>query len=199
MIHRGVLSPLRRQHFRLVGEAACRHRRPVHHRNDAVNSEARADGRPVEGFHQGFGQGKPGRLDDDLVRRRIAGEQRFDGGNEIIRHRAAQAAVGKLDDIVFRAALDAAGFQYLAVNADIAELVDDKRQPAAARGLQHMADQRGFAGAQKAGDDGDRHFGELCHASVFSSCGSGGMRATTPFFNASGRSFQVMTPSGAAW
>ena len=74
--------------------------------------------------------------------------------NELVRDRAAQAAIGKLDDILLGAGGVAARLENLAVDADIAELVDDHREAAALRVLDHMADERGFAGAQKAGDDG---------------------------------------------
>ncbi len=50
--------------------------------------------------------------------------------------------------------------QDLAVDADIAEFVDDQREPPAARIGQHVADQRGLAGAEEAGDDGDGNFRE---------------------------------------
>ena len=42
-----------------------------------------------------------------------------------------------------------------AVDAEIAELVDDEREPPPARVFERVADQRGFAGAEKAGDYGD--------------------------------------------
>ena len=120
----------------------------------------RADIRPVERLHQRLGQRQAGGLDDDVVRARLARQQALDGGQEIIGHRAAQAAIGEFDDIVFGAGVDAAVLQDFAVHADIAEFIDDKRQPPAARVGQHMADQRGLAGAEEAGDDGDGNFRE---------------------------------------
>ena len=48
----------------------------------------------------------------------------------------------------------AAALQDLAVDADIAELVDDQRDAPALGILQQVADQRGLAGAEEAGDDG---------------------------------------------
>ncbi len=82
-----------------------------------------------------------------------------------------------------------------AVDAEIAELVDDEREPPPARVFERVPDERGFAGAEKASDDGDGNFwGD--HA--VRSCGSGGMRASTPRFTISGRSRQAGTPSGCA-
>jgi hypothetical protein len=48
----------------------------------------------------------------------------------------------------------AAALQDVAVDAEIAELVDDQRDALAVGVLEHVADQRGLAGAEKAGDDG---------------------------------------------
>ena len=54
------------------------------------------------------------------------------GRHEIVGDRAADAAVGQLDDVVLGAAGIAAAEQQLAVDADLAELVDDQRDAAAA-------------------------------------------------------------------
>ncbi|MNV69389.1 hypothetical protein D3C71_1622960 [compost metagenome] len=80
-------------------------------------------------------------------------------GVELFLHGAAHAAVGEfielalLFDTVLVAA-DAAAAQDVAIDAQFAELVDDHRDAAAVRVLQDMAQQRGLAAAQKAGDDG---------------------------------------------
>ena len=80
----------------------------------------------------------------DLVERR----------HEVVGHGAADAAIGQLDDVLLRAGLDAAALQDLAVDADVAELVDDDGEPPAAGVFQEVADQRRLAGAEEAGDDG---------------------------------------------
>ena len=59
-------------------------------------------------------------------------EQALQRGNEIVGDGAADAAVGQLDDAVLAAGLDAAALEDLAVDADVAELVDDDGQAAAA-------------------------------------------------------------------
>ena len=87
-------------------------------------------------------------------------EDRVERRHELVRHRAAQAAVGELDDVLLRAGGIAAAFEDLAVDADVAELVDDDGEPAALRIRQDMADQRRLAGAEEAGDDGAGHAGE---------------------------------------
>ena len=84
----------------------------------------------------------------------------FERRHEIVGDGAADAAVGQLDDVILRAALDAAALQDLAVDADIAELVDDHGEAAAVGILQHVADQRRLAGAEEAGDDGAGNLGE---------------------------------------
>ena len=81
-------------------------------------------------------------------------EQRVQGRHEIVGHRAADAAVGQFDDVFLRAAFDAAALDEGAVEADIAELVDEHGEPAAAGILQQVAHQRRLARAEEAGDDG---------------------------------------------
>jgi len=77
-------------------------------------------------------------------------QQFFDGRNEIIGHRAADAAVGEFDDILLRTVGVRAGFQDLAVDALAAELVDQYSELLAIGVGQEMPDQRGLAGAEKA-------------------------------------------------
>ena len=80
-------------------------------------------------------------------------QQGLDGRHEIVGDRAADTAIGELDDIVFRARGDAAASQNLAIDADIAEFVDDQGQTTALCLLEQMADERRLAGAEKTGDD----------------------------------------------
>ena len=80
----------------------------------------------------------------DLVERR----------HELVGDGAAETAIGELDDVVLGAGGVAAAFQDLAVDTDIAKLVDDDREPAPVGVLEHVADQRRLARAEKAGDDG---------------------------------------------
>ncbi len=181
------------ERVRVVGEAAVGDGGGVDHGDDAVDGEPRAHFGPVERLQQRLGQREAGGFDDDVVEPVGALQQLLDRGQEIVRHRAADAAVGEFDDVVLAAGLDAAGFEDLAVDADVAELVDDEREAAAAGVFQQMADHRRLAGAEEAGDDGGGDFGKGAHAVSI-----GGRRATTPFLRAVGRSFQGMRPCGAA-
>ena len=144
----------------IVGETTLGDSSGVDHCDDAVDREPRAQVRPVERLDERLGQGEPRGFDDDMIRLRLASEQRRDRGHEIIGHRAADAAIGKLDDRVFRTGRVRAALDEIAVDADVAEFVDDEREPPSA-GIGHeMADQRRLAGAEKAGDDGDGRLGE---------------------------------------
>ena len=92
--------------------------------------------------------------------------------------------------------LDAAGFEDVAVDADIAELVDHQRDAPLAGVLDQVADQRGLAGAEEARDDGGGDF--LKHAQGSLLIAEGGRRPITPDFRKSGRNFQGMRPCGEA-
>ena len=92
-----------------------------------------------------------------MIRRGIAGDQLFHRRNEIVRDRAADAAIGEFDNVVRIAGIIAAIGQQAAIDADIAELVDDQRDPPAARILQEVTDQRRLTGSEEAGDDRRRN------------------------------------------
>ena len=160
VIDRRIELALAGDGLRVVGEAAGGHGRRIDHGDHAVHRQPRADGRPVEGLHQRLRQREPGGLDEDVLGRDGAVDQRLHGRDEILGHGAAQAAIGELDDILLRAALDAAAAQRLAVDADAAELIDDDGEPQPVGVLQQMADQRRFPGAEEAGDDGGGDAGE---------------------------------------
>ncbi len=98
-----------------------------------------------------------------MLGRRGPVEQGFQRRHEIIGHGAADAAVGQLDDAVLRAAFDAAALQDLAVDADIAELVDDHGEPPSIGILEHVPHQGRLAGAEKAGDDRAGNLGQRAH------------------------------------
>ena len=125
-------------------------------------------------------------------------QQPLDGGREIVGHRAADAAIGEFDDILFGTGFIAAGAQNVAIHAHVAEFVDDQREAPPPGVLQQMADHGGLARAQKPRDDGDGNFGEIGHGCFSERGASGGTREMTPRFSASGRCFQGMRPSLAA-
>ena len=142
----------------VIGKAAGPDGRPVDDRDDAVDGDAIADIRPLEGFDERLGKREARRFDDDVIRRGPARQQRFESRHEIVGDGAAKATVRQLDDIFFRAALDAARAQDGAVHADVAELIDDERQAPALRVFERMTDQRRLSGTEKSGDDRDGHF-----------------------------------------
>ena len=132
-----------------------------------------------------------------LIDRWLAGENEIERGHELVRHRAAQAAVGELDDVLLRAGGVAAAFEDLAVDADVAELIDDHRQAAPAGVGKDVADQRSLPGAEKAGDDRawDARKGRRRGHSLCSEKSNGGTRAMSPRLSASGRPRQGIRPS----
>ncbi len=168
VIERGVGGALAGQRLEVGGDATFGERRAVDHRHHAVDGDAALDRGPVKRLHQRFRQREAGGLDHDVLDLRHAGENGVERRHELVGHRAAQAAVGELDDVLLRAGGVAAAFEDLAVDADVAELVDDDGEPAALRIRQHVADQRRLSGAEKAGDDGAGHAGERNGHSMFS-------------------------------
>ena len=88
-----------------------------------------------------------------MLRPVLAIKQAFQSRDEIIRHGATDAAVGKLDNVVFLAAFDAAALQDLAINADVAELIDDNGKPPSIRVFQNMPQQCRLSSTEEAGED----------------------------------------------
>ena len=138
----------------IAGEEPAGDRGAIDHGDHAVYRDPGADLRPAKGLDQGLGQGEPGSLDDDMVRRIGPIQEALNGRDEVVGDRAADAAVGQFQDVVLGAARDAAALENFAVHAEVAELVDDQGQALAAGVLQEVPDSRGLAGAEEAGDDG---------------------------------------------
>ena len=91
-------------------------------------------------------------LDDDGVELALAPHQPVDDADEIAAHGAADAAVVHLEHF-FVGADDE-----VVVDADLAEFVDDDGVFLAVRLGQDAVEQRGLAGAEIAGQHGDRDF-----------------------------------------
>ncbi len=153
VIERGIGGALPLQRVEIVRDAAIGERRAVDHDHDAVDGDAALDRRPMERLHQRFRQSEAGGFDHDVLDAAL-GENGVERRHEFVGDRAAQAAVGEFDDVLLRAGGVAAAFEDFAVDADVAELVDDDGEAAALRVGEHVADQRRLAGAEKAGDDG---------------------------------------------
>ncbi len=130
-----------------------------------------------------------------MLHLRLAAENLFDRGLEIVSHRAADTAVGQFDDVFFGAAFNAAAFQDFAVDTDIAEFIDDDCEPLAVQLFQKTTQQRRFSRPQKTGDDGAGNAVQMVTHDLSSVKSNGGMRATMPRFNGSGRPRQGIRPS----
>ena len=139
---------------RVCREEPRRVRGGIDDRDHPVHGYPRAHARPAERLHQRLGKGKTRGLDDDVVGRSITVEQGLDGGEEVIRDGAADAAVGKLEDVVLHAVLDAAALDDLRVDAELAELVDDEREATTVGVGEEVADEARLARAEEAGDHG---------------------------------------------
>ena len=154
MVNRLVGIALAQQRILVGGHFAGRQRRAVDNRHHAVHRYPVLHARPLEGLHQRLRQSQAGGLDEDMVDARLAGEDLVQRRHEIVGDGAADAAIRQFDNIVVGAVFDAAIAQDLAVDADIAEFVDDDRQALVARSFEQVADQRRLARAEKAGHHG---------------------------------------------
>ena len=96
--------------------------------------------------------GEAGGLDDDGVELALAPHQPVDDADQVAAHGAADAAVVHLEHFLVGADDE------VVVDADLAELVDDHGVFLAVRLGQDAVEQRGLAGAEIAGEHGDRHF-----------------------------------------
>lgn len=149
VIERFVIRPLGGKRFHVMRHLALCKGGTVHDSHHGIHRYAALDRRPLERLHQGLRQGKARGLDEDMLHLRLAAEDLFNGRLEIIRDRAADAAIGQFDDVFLRAALNAAAFENFAIDADITELIDDDGQSLAIKLFEKTAQQRGFSGPRK--------------------------------------------------
>ena len=115
MIERFILGTARIDGIMVIGKTTGGDSRTIDHGDDAIDGDFASDVRPVEGGDQRLRQSKARGLDDDMIRTLLALQQLRHGRNEIVGDRAADAAIGKLNDIVFRAGFCAAALQHVAV------------------------------------------------------------------------------------
>ncbi len=180
MIHGRIGRALGRDRRRIVREPPLGECRPIHDRHDAVHGDPRADRRPAECLQKRLRQREAGGFYQDVLGRPAAFEQGLHGRQEILGDRAAQAAIRQLDDVFLLAALDAAGAQGFAVDAERAELVDDDRDPPPAGMRQQMPNQSRLSGTQEPSDDGGRDLGGgVAHAGVSGEERAGSLPSTT--------------------
>src|SRR3990172_7149056 len=134
----------------------------VHHGEDRIEQVVSADILVGEKrLRHGPGVGHAGGLDDDAVEleRTLAAPdlQVAEDLDQVAAHRAADAAVVHLDDLLL------AVFDDLAVDADLAELVLDHRDALAVVLLEDAVEQRGLARAEKARENGHGNHVFLLH------------------------------------
>ena len=94
--------------------------------------------------------GHPAGLDEEVVGRVGPGQQLKEGVGQVAAHRqrAAYASVGHLHDLLV------GGDDQVAVDADLAHLVDNHRDAAAVVGAQDVVDEGGLARAEEPREDG---------------------------------------------
>jgi hypothetical protein len=130
-------------------------------RSRARNS--RLDLRPVERLNQRLGQSKTRGLDYDVVGRIGAVDQPLERRQKIFGHGAADAAIGELDHVARTARFVTAAEQQLAIDAQLAEFVDDERETAFAGMADEMAQEARLPGAEKARNDRRRDLAHRPH------------------------------------
>src|SRR5689334_17373270 len=86
---------------------------------------------------------------------------------EVVRHGAADTAIGKLDNVVLTTGVAAAGLENLAIDPDIAKFIDDEGDTPPSRIFQKMPDDRRLPRTEEAGDHRRR---DLRHAHPHRSC-----------------------------
>ena len=111
---------------------------------------------PLEGRRHRHRLGDAGGLDQDRVEPPVRG-QLGDAGQQILAQRAADAAVGQLDQPLLGAVEPSLAGDQRGVDVDLAHVVDDHRDPPALPVGEHVVEQRGLARAEKAGQHGDRN------------------------------------------
>ena len=156
----------------IVGITAGRNGRTIDDGNNRIDGTMLLDVRPVESLHQRLRQRQTGGLDENVIDVVATLDQLLHDRKELFLDRAADAAVGQLVnpvvglsaclDLVF--AIQRTGSQQVRVNIELTEFVDDNRNTLAGCLLQHARQQRGFAAAEKSGDNGGWDLVELHRA-----------------------------------
>ena len=139
----------------------------VHQSNDGIDEIGLGDLIVHEkSLRHGAGVGKPRGLDHHAVERHqplaALGGQQLQGFAQILADGAADAAVAHLQNLLFGLGLEDVG-----VDVFLAELVFDHGDLLAVHFGQHALEQRGLAGAEEAGEDGDGNQG---HGSLSVEC-----------------------------
>ena len=193
MVQIGVGTALRVHRLRVGGELASGGGGHVDDGDDRVHRARIANLGPVEGLHQRFGQGQSGSLDQDVVDLGPALDELAHHRVELFLHRATQAAVGQFIELpralaAVLVATDAAAAQNFAIDAELAELIDDDSDTPAFGVGEDVAQQCGLAAAEEASNDGGGDAG----------CGRHGVLLRRRSC-AGGEVGEVRSGSGLAW
>ena len=166
MFHVRVCRTLGCQGGFIIGKAAFAECFGVNDRHNAINRHLRLDIGPVEGAYQRLGQGQTRGFNNDVIKALGAVQKLFHRWHKIISYRAADATIGKFDDVIFSASIVIAGFEYFSIHADIAKFIDDEGDLASICILQKLADQSCFACTKEASNHCRWNFG--CHDAIIS-------------------------------
>jgi hypothetical protein len=108
---------------------------------------------PVEGLQQRFWQSQAAGFNHYCVELMLPVQQLFHGGQKLVLHRAAKAAVSKFNDRRRLCIADAAGLKQSAIDSNFTEFVHQNCQPVAPL-AQQVAQKGRFAGTKKTGHNG---------------------------------------------
>ena len=96
--------------------------------NHTIHGDLGPDRGPVKCLEQRFGQRKARGFDQNVIGPHGHRHQRFDCGDEIVGHGAANAAVGKFYDVLGGTVIVGAGFEDITINANGAKFIDQHRK-----------------------------------------------------------------------
>ena len=157
MVEAGVRQALGFQGSRVADHMPGRQSLAVDDGHNGVDAGARPNFRPVEGGHQGLGQGQAAGFNDDAIKAIRLLQQQGHGRQKLVLHGAAETAIGQLHQAPFKLVLwaEATAGNQITVDANLTEFVDQHGQTLTAV-QQQMAKKRGLARAQETRHHSDR-------------------------------------------
>ncbi|RMQ95667.1 hypothetical protein ALP94_05660 [Pseudomonas savastanoi pv. glycinea] len=156
--------------IRECSKCTCKYCRAVDDGNHRIDGAGVTNFWPLEGLYQWFWQGQTRCFDEDVIQIATTRNQFTHDREELFLHGATKTAVGQLINAtnrLFFGATNGALFEDFAVDAQLAELIDDNRNAPTFRVIQHVAQQGGFARTEEAGNDSDGKFGQCFHRMPF--------------------------------
>ena len=157
VIEAGIIPSLLLQCLPIRNGAASGQSFTVHQRHHTVHVHTAANGRPVQGLQQRTRQRQTTGLHHDSIQLIRPLQQLFHRRQEVVLHRAAQAAVVELHKTAVQLIVGAetATANQIPIQSDTAEFIDHHGQTLTTAGEQ-MAQNGGFTGTEETGDHGDR-------------------------------------------